>query len=294
VFGSSMEEILSRFSHLSEEIFNLLDNNSLRKSRKVDRYWNVYIAEQKFYSIRIIKTTLENFQEVGPEWNKLFIKSTTKTITDLQKAVQLFYLDQKISPEGSQCSILCSLNMPNGITPLHIAAYRGDLGLLRMILDENHQEYQTDDWGCSPLHYAAHNGHLEMCQYIMEEFEETNDGNNFGETPLHELAHHGNSKLYEIVVNNLSLDEILVDKNPADDSGWTPLHVAALHGHLEICDFLMGIVKNKNPPTNAGLFPLYFAANNKHMGICELITKKLDDENPRVNRAGLLYSEVPN
>ena len=129
----TMEEILLRFPHLSEEIFDLLDNKSLGKSRKVDRHWNVYIAKQKFYSIRIIKITVGRFQKVGPEWNKLLSKSTTKTTTDLQKAVQLFYLERKISPGRS----FRNYNMPNGITPLHIAAFSGDLDLLKTILEKN-------------------------------------------------------------------------------------------------------------------------------------------------------------
>ena len=162
-----MEEIILRFPHLSDKIFNLLDNKSLEKSRKVDRYWNVYIAKQKFYSIRIIKTTVERFQEVGPEWNKFFVKSTIKTITNLQQAVQFFYLEQKMSQTGSKSRIFCSLKMPNGITPLHIAAYSGDLVLLKTILGNN-QKYQADDWGCTPFHFAAHNGHLETCQYLMK------------------------------------------------------------------------------------------------------------------------------
>ena len=132
-----MEEILLRFPHLSEEIFNLLDNKSLGKSKKVDRHWNVYIAKQKFISIRIIKITVGRFQKVGPEWNKLLSKSTTKTTTDLQKAVQLFYLEQKISQGRSKRTIFHNLNMPNGITPLHIAAFSGDLDLLKIILGEN-------------------------------------------------------------------------------------------------------------------------------------------------------------
>ena len=294
IFKGSMEEIILRFSHLSEKIFNLLDNNGLEKSRKVDRYWNVYIAKQKFYSIRIIKTTVEQFQEVGPAWNTLFAKCTTKSITGLLKALQCFYLEQKMSQGLTNCTLVYSLNSPKGITPLHIAAYSGDLVLLKAIFERN-QEYQKDGWGCTPLHYAAHNGHLEMCEYIMQTFENGNTRNNSGETPLHEAVYHGHSMTFKFLVKNS------VDNNPADHSGWTPLHCAALHGHLEIFQFLMGIVKNKTPYTTTpmGLFPLHLAAQNpgidfkpegcKHLEICELILKESDDKNPRVNTDGVRY-----
>ena len=297
-----MEEIVLRFPHLSDGIFNSLDNESLNKSKKVDRCWNIYIAKQKFYNIRIIKAILERcqqdwilkrFQQVGPAWNTLFANSTTSMITDLLKAVQLFYLEQKTSHKMTTCTIFYSLNIPKGITPLHIAAYSGNLDLLKKLFEKN-QEYLKDGWGCTPLHYAAHNGHSEMCEYIMQTFENRNDGNKSDQTPLHEAAYHGHTNTFEILVKNS------VDNNPADNSGWTPLHCAALHGHLEIFQFLMGIVKNKTPYTNLGVNPLYLAAINRHdfrpeghkyLDICELILKESDDKNPRMKLDGLLYRE---
>ena len=297
-----MEEIVLRFPHLSDGIFNLLDNESLNKSKKVDRYWNIYIAKQKFYNIRIIKAILERcqqdwilkrFQQVGPAWNTLFDNSTTSMITDLLKAVQLFYSEQKTSHKMTTCTIFYSLNIPKGITPIHIAAYSGNLDLLKKLFEKN-QEYLKDGWGCTPLHYAAHNGHSKMCEYVMQTFENRNDGNKSDQTPLHEAAYHGHTNTFEILVKNS------VDNNPADNSGWTPLHCAALHGHLEIFQFLMGIVKNKTPYTNLGVNPLYLAAINrhdfrheghKHLDICELILKESDDKNPRIKSDGLLYRE---
>ena len=288
-----MKGISLRFPHLTEGIFSLLDNNSLEKSKEVHRYWNIYINEQKFYKIRKIKATVERFQKVGPAWNTLFAKSTTKIITYLLEAVQLFYLEQKMNREWTTCTIFDSLDLPKGITPLHIAAYSGDLDLLKTIFERN-QEYQTDGWGCTPLHYAAHNGHLEMCEYLKQTFDNGNTENESGKTSLHEAAHHGHSKTFEILLKNL------VDNNPADNQGFTPLHIAALHGHLEIFEFLMGIVKNKTPHTKNGLFPLHFAAQNmhdfrreghKHLEICELILKETDEKNPRVNTDGLRYQK---
>jgi hypothetical protein len=289
-----MKDISLRFPHLTEGIFGLLDNNSLVKSKEVDRYWNIYNNEQKFYKIRKIKATVERFQEVGPAWNILFAKSTTKMITYLLEAVQLFYLEQKMNREWTTCTIFWSLDLPKGITPLHIAAYSGNLDLLKTIFETN-QEYQTDGWGCTPLHYAAHKGHSEMCEYIKQTFDNGNTGNESGKTSLHEAAHHGHSKTFEILVKNL------VDNNPADNQGFTPLHIAALHGHLQIFEFLMGIVKNKSPHTKNGLFPLHLAAQNafndfrpkghNHLDICELILKETDEKNPRVNTDGLRYQK---
>ena len=51
----NMEEVFLRFPHLSETIFDLLDNKSLAKSKKVNKSWYFYLDSQKFLQTRIRK-----------------------------------------------------------------------------------------------------------------------------------------------------------------------------------------------------------------------------------------------
>ena len=48
-----MEEILLRFPHLSENIFNSLDNKSLADCKEVSKSWYFYLHGQKFLQLRI-------------------------------------------------------------------------------------------------------------------------------------------------------------------------------------------------------------------------------------------------
>ena len=48
-----MEEVLLRFPHLSENIFNSLDNKSLADCKEVSKSWYFYLDGQKFLQLRI-------------------------------------------------------------------------------------------------------------------------------------------------------------------------------------------------------------------------------------------------
>ena len=52
-----MEEVFSRFSHLGEEIFDLLDEESIKNCKKVSKTWKNFIESpnQKVKWIQIIR-----------------------------------------------------------------------------------------------------------------------------------------------------------------------------------------------------------------------------------------------
>ena len=54
-----MEEVFLRFSHLSETIFDSLDNPSLANCKEVSKSWYFYLDTQKFLQPRIIKANIK-------------------------------------------------------------------------------------------------------------------------------------------------------------------------------------------------------------------------------------------
>ena len=86
-----MERFFSRFSHLSENIFDRLDDKSLAKCRLVNKAWRNYLDNQKLLQIRIIKSNIVEFHKVGDAWKRVFDTATTQTIMDLGQAVGKFY-----------------------------------------------------------------------------------------------------------------------------------------------------------------------------------------------------------
>ena len=62
---STMEEVILRFPHLSEDVFNALDHKTFATCKEVSKIWYNYLDEEKFVQerrVRITKKMIEKFQ----------------------------------------------------------------------------------------------------------------------------------------------------------------------------------------------------------------------------------------
>ena len=59
-----MDNIFLRFPHVSEKIFDQLDNPSLALCKMVSRPWNNYLNDQKFLYERIM-TEMAKYKPIG-------------------------------------------------------------------------------------------------------------------------------------------------------------------------------------------------------------------------------------
>ena len=128
-----MEEIFLRFSHLSEKIFKLLDNQNLVKCMKVSRMWCSHLKVQKFVQIRTIKAIVRQFDDVEETWNDVFMNNSTEIIIELQLAVQEFYKEFEHNPE--------LLNFSHGLSPIHIAAGVSNVNLMKRLQEKTTDKY---------------------------------------------------------------------------------------------------------------------------------------------------------
>ena len=73
-----MEELLLRFGHLGEDIFDSLDDKTLIDCSKVGKTWNSFIKDMKIFWVRIIKkhakTSNKNHTDSIQKWTNLFKK----------------------------------------------------------------------------------------------------------------------------------------------------------------------------------------------------------------------------
>ena len=86
-----MEELFLRFSHLTENIFDQLDNKSLANCMLVNHVWHDYLSNQKLLQIRKITVTVTEFHKLGDSWERIFEKATTLAIMGLEDATRQFY-----------------------------------------------------------------------------------------------------------------------------------------------------------------------------------------------------------
>ena len=137
-----METLFQRFPHLSEEVLDLVDIQSLAKCKEVSLPWYEFLQKQKFCEIRVIK-----FHGVEDNWKKVFKSATTQNIMDLQPAVCQFFYKARIQDSS----------------PLHVVAGFGNLTLFTMIEKICPLQYSEDiSSSLKPIHIAAMWGQLEV------------------------------------------------------------------------------------------------------------------------------------
>ena len=232
-----MEEIMSRFPHLAEAVFDSLKYESLKDCKGVSRSWYNYLDEQKFFHIRSIQATV--FHELGDTWKQVFKLLDTPTIMELKYAVKKVYLHSHSHFKHHE-----------SLTPLHVVAETGPEQLFMKIFEKMEDKNPKTENGETPLHIAASYGNFELCKIIIETVDDKNPGNSSQITPLHPAAFKGHFKICEYIISKVK------DKNPRDISGMTPLHKPAQNGHLQIYELIRNNVTEKNPRCGGGWTPI--------------------------------------
>ena len=133
-----MDTLFQRFPHLSQEVFDLVDNLCLAKCQKVSLPWYEFLQKQKFHEIRVIKSVIEQFHDVGANcYNSKY--------HGFPKAVGQFFYKARIQDSS----------------PLHVVAGFGNLTLFTMIEKICPLQYSEDiSSSLKPIHIAAIWGQL--------------------------------------------------------------------------------------------------------------------------------------
>ena len=83
-----MEEIISRFSHLAEKIFEELDNYNFIQCKVISQSWENFIEGSKFAYIKLIKASTNCSQKA---MKKFFLKANLEDIIRLNSDVSKVY-----------------------------------------------------------------------------------------------------------------------------------------------------------------------------------------------------------
>ena len=79
------------FPQLAENIFKNLDDQNLKKSKKISRLWNRFLKNPKFVLIRKIKMIVETRRKFRKPWKTVCKTASTSTIQDLEIATRKFF-----------------------------------------------------------------------------------------------------------------------------------------------------------------------------------------------------------
>ena len=149
-----------------------------------------------------------------------------------------------------------SLN-DEGLTPLHQASKgwcSGGLEIVRLLLDHGTDVNVLDNHRNTPLHFAASEGQLEIACMLVERKADVDSLNSEGLTPLHQASGGWREQCLDIV-RLLLCHGANVDV--CDDHRNTALHFAASDGRLEVARALLEHKADVNALNKDGLTPLH-------------------------------------
>ena len=247
---------------IGENMCKYLDCKSILNVKKASKTLYEAMEKQRVAWIRTVQTrfTIRTGKEELPEsWKEIVYKLTTENLEKLGLGLALNH------------------RIYEGMTPLHVAARMGHLGLCQSILGRVENKNPGDNDGRTPLQYAAGSGHEEVYRAIANECEDKNPGGIDGMTPLHKAVFGGFLSICQFILDRVD------DKNPGDNEGRTPLHDAAAYGHEEVYKAIANEIEEKNPADNYGETPLHKAVSRKDLEICRFIIDRVDEKNPLDN-----------
>ncbi|XP_077116233.1 ankyrin repeat domain-containing protein 35 isoform X1 [Ranitomeya variabilis] len=141
---------------------------------------------------------------------------------------------KKVSSILSKKQISATKTGPNGQSAFHLAASRGLLDCVSVILSHKVEINAKTDDGCTALHLAASNCHPECVKLLLQRGAHEDSIDFHSRTPLHCAATSG---CVSSVLLFCDAEDTVLDA--ADDDGRTPLMIAAQRNHPTVCSLLL-------------------------------------------------------
>ena len=98
-----MEEILLRFPKLGQDIFNQINDQSLVASRKVNKVWNTFLDNNRFFWIRVIKSYRRNQVGYEKEWKAILEKIPLETSREISLSSACRGEEESLQSSGATC-----------------------------------------------------------------------------------------------------------------------------------------------------------------------------------------------
>jgi ankyrin repeat protein len=177
--------------------------------------------------------------------------------------------------------------------PLQAAAFRGQTGALKFLLDVGANPEAEGRFG-SALHAAVAGNQEGSVAMLLRHGASVSVANRSGQTPLSRSIDVGNYMITQHLLDNNS------DPSTADNNGLTPLMRAAFYGRLELARLLVEKGASLSAKDNVRQTPLHWAAYGGHAPIVELLLDNgadcllcdTEDPTPLIHAARQGHTEV--
>ncbi|XP_055968092.1 ankycorbin isoform X2 [Sorex fumeus] len=155
-----------------------------------------------------------------------------------------------------------------GKTAFHLAAAKGHVECLRVMITHGVDVAAQDSAGHSALHLAAKNSHHECVKKLLQSKCPAESTDNSGKTALHYAAVQGCLQAVQVLCEHKS------PINLKDLDGNIPLLLAVQNGHSEVCRFLLDHGADVNSRDKNGRTALMLACEIGNSNIVDALIKK--------------------
>ncbi|XP_052599088.1 ankycorbin isoform X3 [Peromyscus californicus insignis] len=155
-----------------------------------------------------------------------------------------------------------------GKTAFHLAAAKGHVECLKVMVTHGVDVTAQDTSGQSALHIAAKNGHPEYIRRLLQYKSPAESTDGSGKTALHYAAAQGCLQAVQVLCEQKS------PINLKDWDGSIPLLLAVQNGHSEVCQFLLDHGADVNSRDKNGRTALMLACETGSCHIVEALIKK--------------------
>lgn len=179
--------------------------------------------------------------------------------------------------------------------PLQKAAWKGDLSLVKLLIEQGTPVNKSCDFNrWTALHAATHKGYVEIAEFLIKHGADVNVKDKDGYTALHNTADSFLKgfprKRTEVDRNRIAalLLKHGANVNATTNHGETVLHGAALTNNVGLVQFLLKKGADSNIQQSQGITPLHFAlsAGENRLEVVRLLLShgadlNVTDENGR-------------
>ena len=191
----------------------------------------------------------------------------------------------------------CNPNIQDddGNTPLHIATWKGDLELVKLVVESSTVSIDPDVFNHhkqTALHMACKNRYKDIVEYMLTHTKcNPNVQHIYGNTPLHIASRDGYGECVKLIIETSTVS---VDPNLTNINNQTALHLACENGHRNIAEYLLAHSKcNSNIQDDNGNTPLHIASQDGYGECVKLIietsTVRVDLNLRNINKQTALH-----
>ncbi|EAY23478.1 hypothetical protein TVAG_071420 [Trichomonas vaginalis G3] len=161
---------------------------------------------------------------------------------------------------------------------LHMACSRGNLRLVKSLIECNCDIEGETKFGSTPLILASSRGHLEIVKYLISVGADKEARNNDGFTPVIIASYECHLEVVKYLIS------VGANKEAKTNTEFTPLLYASHNGHLEVVKYLISVGADKEAKTKFGSTPLILASSEGHLEVVKYLIfvnadKEVKDDN---------------